>query len=104
MRSQRLSGWTKLSAKVYKDKYDLPLAEPEQLPESFAAVESVFAREEDGRYRRIDEIHREYAYDADRVAELLQKAGFRDVKVFGDRRCVPPAKNEERIFFAAQKP
>ncbi len=63
-----------------------------------------FAREEDGRYRRIDEIHREYAYDADRVAELLQKAGFRDVKIFGDRRCVPPAKNEERIFFAAQKP
>lgn len=65
---------------------------------------TLFAREEDGRYVRIDEVHREYAYGSDRVVALLQGAGYTDIKVYGNRTHGRPAPDEERIFYLAAKP
>ena len=63
-----------------------------------------FAREEDGRYRRMDELHREYAYPAEDVAAALRKTGFEDIRVMGDLKCAQPAKDEERVCFVAVRP
>lgn len=62
-----------------------------------------FAKEPDGRYSRIDEVHREYAYNTDRVVELLRQAGFAHVTTYGDRQMSAPREREERVFFLARK-
>ncbi len=62
-----------------------------------------FAKELDGRYRRMDEVHREYAYSSDRVVELLRQAGFARVDTYGDRQMNGPREQEERVFFLAGK-
>ena len=62
-----------------------------------------FAKETDGRYSRIDEVHREYAYNTDRVVELLRQAGFALVTTYGDRQMSAPREREERVFFLARK-
>lgn len=63
-----------------------------------------FAREEDGRYLRIDEVHREYAYSKEEIEELLRLAGFENVKVYGNRKLEEPESCEERNFYMATKP
>ena len=54
-------------------------------------------------WRRSGEEHREYAYTEAELTEWLKEAGFRDVRVFGDRRLDAPKQNEQRLFFAARK-
>ena len=45
--AQAFPGWRELSAGEYRAAYSYPLAEPEGLPEGFAADESVFVRDEE---------------------------------------------------------
>ena len=55
-------------------------------------------------WERSGEEHLEYAYRQEELTAWLEEAGFEKVEVFGDRRLEAPQPEEQRIFFAAQKP
>jgi len=59
--------------------------------------------EESGLWERGEELHRERAYTVEELTALLERTGFRDIKVFGDRKMRAPAHGEQRIFFTARK-
>ncbi len=56
-----------------------------------------------GLWQREEEVHRERAYAVPELTALLREAGFREIKVYGDRKLRPPVPGEERLFFAAYK-
>lgn len=59
--------------------------------------------EKTGRlYRRTTEYHRERAYEAETLKQMLLDAGFYAVGIFADRALHAPAEEEERIFFLAK--
>ncbi len=60
-----------------------------------------FVRRPDGLYRRFDETHVQRAHEADDLRRLLTECGFRDIRIFGDRKNEPPAADAPRIFFLA---
>ena len=65
---------------------------------------SIFARAEGETYRRISERQTQYAYDRDTLTELLSRAGYAEVRVFGDGTFSPPKATEQRWHFVARKP
>ena len=60
-------------------------------------------REQEGRLRRAEELHEEYAYEPDELEALLIRAGFSRIKQYGERKLRAPKAGEGRIFFAARK-
>ncbi len=52
---------------------------------------------------RSQEEHREYAYSIGQLTEYLHKAGFKRIKVYGDRLLEAPGPEELRIYFSAIK-
>ena len=63
----------------------------------------LFFREEDGLWRREEEVHQERAYTPEELTELLRTAGFTHIRQYGDRKLRPPKPGEDRIFFTARK-
>ena len=64
-----------------------------------------FLPEEDGRYKRVEETHRERAYSEDTVRRLLAEAGFTRVESFADFTFEPVDDDSTlRMFFAATRP
>ena len=63
----------------------------------------ILQREENGLWRRWEEVHEEFAYQPEELEELLRQAGFRRIKQYGELRMTPPRAGEGRIFFAARK-
>lgn len=61
-----------------------------------------FLKNPDGSYRREDETHVEYAHEKKTIVSLLKKAGFINIRVFGEDR-KPLKKNALRFCFAAEK-
>ena len=59
--------------------------------------------EETGLWERGEELHQERAYPLEELTAMLQKAGFRDIKTYGELKLRPPAPGEGRVFFAARK-
>ncbi len=62
---------------------------------------TLFAKEEDGRYTRLDETHRQYAYSEEEITQALADCGFTLLLVeghLGENKTV-----SDRIFFIAQK-
>ena len=59
--------------------------------------------EESGLWERGEELHEERAYTVEDLTQYLQEAGFRDIKVYGERRHTAPREGEQRIFFVARK-
>lgn len=59
--------------------------------------------EETGLWERGEELHQERAYPLEELTAMLQKAGFRDIKTYGELKLRPPAQGEGRVFFAARK-
>lgn len=55
-------------------------------------------------WTRDREEHLEYAYRVDELTQWLSEAGFTRVETYGDRKLEAPAPDEQRIFFAAQRP
>lgn len=49
------------------------------------------------------EEHREYAYSAQMLVEMLKHAGFTGIAVYGDRRFDAPGPGEQRIYLKARK-
>lgn len=64
---------------------------------------SFFIEEEDGRYRRYDETHRERTYSISTYTNLLKEAGFQHVDVTGDFGRSGIEDTTERWFFACKK-
>ena len=64
----------------------------------------IFQLEQDDLWSRTEEIHEEYAYTPEELADMLRKAGFIDIRQYGDRRLRRPKAGEDRIFFTAKKP
>lgn len=62
----------------------------------------LFQRQGDMWERSFEE-HCEYAYTIAELTKYLEQAGFRDIRVFGDRRLEAPADGEQRVYFLAVK-
>lgn len=63
-----------------------------------------FVREEDGRYRRFREQHRQRAHSEQEIVAWLREAGFEDAKALGMMRQDEPRGDDIRIHYIAQKP
>ena len=63
----------------------------------------LFFRQEDGLWRREEEVHQERAYTPEELTDLLSRAGFCHIRQYGDRKLRPPKAGEDRIFFTARK-
>jgi SAM-dependent methyltransferase len=64
----------------------------------------IFIREEDGRYRRLDEEQTQRAWTREELTGALEHTGFRDIAFHGDRRTAPPRSDEKRWHVTAVKP
>ena len=62
-----------------------------------------FIREEDGRYRRVVEKHRQRAHEPQNLARLLEESGFTDVRIYGDRTFDAPGPEEMRVHICARR-
>ncbi len=62
-----------------------------------------FVKEEDGRYRRIEEHQRQRAWDPKTLKETLWHAGFRAVSMYGDYTLNTAAENNQRWHIAATR-
>lgn len=60
-----------------------------------------FVRAQGEMYERIYENHRQKAHEIDALVAMLEAAGFRGIRVFGDRSFEAPAEDELRIHFSA---
>lgn len=63
----------------------------------------LFVRRSDGSWDRGSEYHEEYAYTMEELDGYLKKAGFRQVRQYGDKTFTAPSEGAKRIFFAAEK-
>lgn len=63
-----------------------------------------FVREEDGRYRRFREEHRQRAHSTEEIVAWLCEAGFEDIRVYGEMRRDAPKEDDIRIHYVARKP
>lgn len=62
----------------------------------------LFTREGDVWHREVEE-HRQYAYTVAQLESLLQEAGFRNVRAYGDFTFQSPTPTTQRIFISAIK-
>ena len=62
-----------------------------------------FIKEEDGRFKRFEEVHQQRAYTEKEVIKMIKKSGFTTVKTYGDFTFEDPKENSERIFFVCRK-
>lgn len=58
---------------------------------------------EEGRFDRFEETHLQRAYKEEEMKSMLTKAGFEDIKVYGDFTFEAPKENTERLFFVCRK-
>ena len=58
---------------------------------------------ESGQWSRGEELHQERAYTVEEPTAMLEKAGFVDIRTFGELKMRPPRAGEQRIFFTARK-
>ena len=63
----------------------------------------LFRLEENGLWRREEELHRERAYPVDQLTAMLERAGFPDIRTYAAFQLRPPAPGAQRIFFTARK-
>ena len=64
---------------------------------------TVFVKENDNRFIRVDEIHRERGYNKKEVVSMLKDVGFSKVECFEHLSYVPPKKDTYRINYVALK-
>ncbi|MDU7536780.1 MAG: class I SAM-dependent methyltransferase, partial [Peptostreptococcaceae bacterium] len=60
-------------------------------------------RNEDELPARFEEVHQQRAYTEKEVLKMLKKAGFTNVKTYGDFTFEDPKEDSERIFFVCKK-
>ncbi len=62
---------------------------------------TLFVKEQDGKYTRLDELHRQYIYTEEEIRSALAAAGLTSVEVEG--HLGEDKAQSDRIFFLAQK-
>lgn len=62
-----------------------------------------FIQNEDGLYRRFDEIHTQRTFEIPEYIDMLMEVGFDIERVFADWEDEPPHEESERIFFQVRK-
>ena len=62
-----------------------------------------FVADEDGKYDKHEERHLQRAYTEEEILDMLEEAGFSDVKVYGDFTFEQPEEDCERVFFVCRK-
>lgn len=62
-----------------------------------------FLRGEDGRYERFDEEQLQRAHTPEELTAALEKAGFADIHIYGDRTFDAPKPDEKRMHITAVK-
>ncbi|MET3682477.1 SAM-dependent methyltransferase [Alkalibacillus flavidus] len=62
-----------------------------------------FVQEEDGRYTRFDESHRQRVFTIDDMREWLHQAGFKLLSVVGDWGQTEDLDEADRLFYICQK-
>lgn len=65
---------------------------------------AIFLRQKDGSYLRIGEHQKQYVHTAKQLEGLLQKAGFIEIRFFGDQYMDVPTLKEKRWHIVARKP
>ena len=63
-----------------------------------------FVREEDGRYRRFREEHRQRAHSEEEILLWLSQAGCENISAYGEMRFDAPRAEDMRIHYVAHKP
>ena len=63
-----------------------------------------FVREEDGRYRRFRETHRQRAHSEGEMLAWLEQTGFERAQAFGGMTMCAPKADDARIHFVARRP
>lgn len=81
--------------RIWKSSYD-PVSEIGTLHALF------FERESDGRYRRIEEVHRHRGYAPDEVEDLLERAGLEVVAAYECLTEREPKPNSYRVAYLAR--
>ena len=64
---------------------------------------SLFEKQKDGRYLRIDEEQIQKGWSEQELETALKKAGFKQIKVFGNFTFSKPRENSQRMHLIAQK-
>ena len=54
-------------------------------------------------WQRSFEEHKEYAYSIEMLRAFLKKAGFTNIRVYGDRKFSSPDETDLRVYFKARK-
>lgn len=62
-----------------------------------------FVKDEDGKFDRFEEVHQQRAYTEDEIVEMLEEAGFKNIKAYGDFKLESPKEDSQRIFFVCRK-
>lgn len=64
---------------------------------------SIFIKQEDGLYRRLEEIQRQRAHERGELTDWLGQAGFSNICFYGDCVMTRPGEKEQRWHIAALK-
>jgi ubiquinone/menaquinone biosynthesis C-methylase UbiE len=72
--------------------------------DNICQMELTFFVNENGYYRRFDEVHYQRAYRLEEIIEILEQSGYIDIRYFHPFTFKPPKKRGQRIVFAAMKP
>ncbi|ARD49535.1 class I SAM-dependent methyltransferase [Sporosarcina sp. P33] len=62
-----------------------------------------FVKQEDGSYRRFNEVHMQRSFAVPEYVQMLEEAGFQIERIFADWEDEAPDEESERIFFQARK-
>ena len=62
----------------------------------------IFERDGDA-WTRAQETHEERIYTVEQLTDMLEKAGFSEIKTYGDQSFAPVRGGEDRIYFTARK-
>ena len=62
-----------------------------------------FVADENGKYDKHEERHLQRAYTEEEILDMLEEAGFSDIKVYGDFTFEQPEEDCERVFFVCRK-
>ena len=54
-------------------------------------------------WTRAQETHEERIYTAEMLTAMLERAGFSEIKIYGDQEFAPVRGGEDRIYFTARK-
>jgi ubiquinone/menaquinone biosynthesis C-methylase UbiE len=66
-------------------------------------MDLVFFIPQGGLYRKFEEHHIQKAHKSEKLLELLEKAGFENIRTFEEFSFNEPTDDNDRIFFAAEK-